>query len=269
MHLNTLPSGIDVMAFCLPLTEICGGGIIISLYRARGLPFLVSAPRFLLNGGDSMPAISEYRHVIWDFNGTILDDVGICIESVNIMLAKRNLPLICDEEHYRKIFRFPVIDYYRDVGFDFSSETYTDLAHEWMSLYRSREAQAPLRSGVYDILCAIRSLGIPQSIISATESGMLKEQLSSLGILEFFFSVNGREDIYAPDKNSVAGSWAERHGADGVIMIGDTDHDAECARSAGFVPALVAGGHQSFARLRSVCDLVYADFGEFAEAMLK
>ena len=64
----------------------------------------------------------RYTDVIWDFNGTILDDVAAGIASVNKMLSDRGLPTIKDEEHYRKIFRFPIIEYYRALGFDFIGE---------------------------------------------------------------------------------------------------------------------------------------------------
>ena len=50
--------------------------------------------------------------ILWDWNGTLLDDVEVCIESMNSMLSKRKKPLLT-REHYKEIFTFPVIDYYR------------------------------------------------------------------------------------------------------------------------------------------------------------
>lgn len=56
---------------------------------------------------------ANITHIVWDWNGTLLRDVGICIETANEMLAERGLaPLQCVED-YRRVFTFPVIEYYR------------------------------------------------------------------------------------------------------------------------------------------------------------
>lgn len=52
----------------------------------------------------------SYRHIIWDWNGTLLDDVDIVIEAMNRLLKRRNMPLL-DYYTYKKIFTFPVKDY--------------------------------------------------------------------------------------------------------------------------------------------------------------
>ena len=49
--------------------------------------------------------------LIWDFNGTIIDDVDYCIEIENTMLRERNMDFISTYEQYRRDFCFPVIDY--------------------------------------------------------------------------------------------------------------------------------------------------------------
>ena len=61
----------------------------------------------------------HYTHVIWDFNGTILNDVRLGISCTNRMLEERGLPVIPDEDTYRGIFGFPIDDYYSRLGFDF------------------------------------------------------------------------------------------------------------------------------------------------------
>ena len=75
----------------------------------------------------------RYTHIIWDFNGTILDDVQLGIRCVNTMLSKRGLPVLPDVEAYRQVFGFPIEAYYRRLGFDFEKEDYhTVLAPEWV-----------------------------------------------------------------------------------------------------------------------------------------
>ena len=68
------------------------------------------------------------KTVVWDWNGTLLDDVEVCIQTVNAMLHQRNLPLIENVNQYQSVFTFPVIDYYRQVGFDLNRERFEDLS---------------------------------------------------------------------------------------------------------------------------------------------
>ena len=70
--------------------------------------------------------MKRYTHIVWDFNGTLFDDVDAGIASVNKMLCDRGISQIADREQYQKIFKFPIIDYYRDLGFDFAAESYDE-----------------------------------------------------------------------------------------------------------------------------------------------
>ena len=79
--------------------------------------------------------MEKYTHVIWDFNGTVLDDVRACINSMNALLAARGLPLLT-EERYKKVFGFPVEEYYGRLGLDLAAEDFkTVLAPEWVEQY--------------------------------------------------------------------------------------------------------------------------------------
>ena len=192
-----------------------------------------------------MGLLSRYETLVWDFNGTLLDDVDLGILSSNVMLARRGLPLIPDRKRYFELFGFPIEDYYRRLGFDFSREPYEALAHEWIAEYRARERDVPLREGAVELLAAVRAAGVSQVILSATESSMLKEQLGDLGILGYFDEVVGRGDVYAPDKTALARRWAEERAPGRCLLVGDTEHDFACAKAAGFDCLLVRGGHTS------------------------
>ena len=73
--------------------------------------------------------------IIWDWNGTLLDDAEVCREAINKMLKVRNLPEL-SLSTYRNVFTFPVIEYYKEVGFDFSKEDWEPVAMEFINLYR-------------------------------------------------------------------------------------------------------------------------------------
>ena len=51
----------------------------------------------------------NYNHIVWDWNGTLLDDRWLCIEAINFVLKSREMRLVSTKE-YRDLFCFPVID---------------------------------------------------------------------------------------------------------------------------------------------------------------
>lgn len=82
------------------------------------------------------------KMVVWDWNGTLLDDVEVCIETVNAMLRRRHLPQLESVDQYQNVFTFPVINYYRQVGFDLERESFEALSTEYMRGYHERAVRA-------------------------------------------------------------------------------------------------------------------------------
>ena len=102
----------------------------------------------------------KYTAVIWDFNGTIADDIDLGIGAVNKMLAERGLPSLSTREEYRAKLRFPIKDYYADLGFDFSKEPYEKLAHEWIALYNAGEKDVRACAGAPEAIRRISEIGL-------------------------------------------------------------------------------------------------------------
>jgi phosphoglycolate phosphatase len=184
-----------------------------------------------------------YKQIIWDFNGTIYDDVSIGIESVNTLLAKRGLKMIYSLDEYRKIFRFPIRDYYEDLGFDLDNEGYENIAHEWVKEYLKNEEHAGLFEGMEALLSEIKLTGRKQYLLSTTEKGMLLNQLKRLNIYDLFDEIIGTGDIYAHSKIQAAKRWSEGRCLDNTLLIGDTHHDFETAEALGVHFAAVTYGH--------------------------
>lgn len=190
-----------------------------------------------------------YDHVIWDFNGTILDDLQVGIVSANRLLTRYGLPNMASVEDYYRVFGFPIRDYYERLGFDFSKVDYETLAHEWVAIYLELVKEAPIRVGVLDVIETLSKKRIPQSVLSMTEAEMLAHQLTLLGLENTFDEIWGRTDIYAGSKLQLAECWRTEHPHDRVLYIGDTTHDAESAEVIGCDCLLLVGGHQSKASL--------------------
>ncbi len=191
-----------------------------------------------------------YNNVIWDFNGTIIDDVDIGINALNTLLRKYGYDEINDKNYYRSIFGFPIKDYYARAGFDFNVIDYETLAPLWVNEYLAHEEEASVIEGVIDVISKLKIAGIHQYLVSATEINMLTAQLKYRGLFEMFDGVYGLDNIHASSKRDVACSVVKNlHGK--TIMLGDTIHDAECAVSANADVILIAAGHQSFEKLSS------------------
>lgn len=190
--------------------------------------------------------MKKYTHIIWDFNGTILDDVQIGIDSINCLLRRRGLAPIESTERYRSLFGFPIIDYYKRLGFDFDKESYDDVAVEWVEQYNSRREKATVHGDVKRLLNKFKEENIKQLIISATERNMLSEQIDELGLTSYFDEILGIDDIKATSKTHVAVEWRATHPSARPLFIGDTDHDMDTAKAMGAECVLVACGHQSF-----------------------
>ena len=201
----------------------------------------------------------QYSHILWDFNGTLLDDVGLGLECINLLLASRSLPPVPHRDAYRRHFRFPIRDYYASVGFDFSKDPYDVLAHEWIDLYRAREDTCPLYDGVVELLEYIRSVGTPQILFSATQREMLLGQTDGLGITHLFDEILGSTDIYAEGKVALGKAWMERTRPARALLIGDTVHDAQAAAEMGIECLLVAQGHHSPETLAATGNPVVSD----------
>ena len=187
----------------------------------------------------------KYTHILWDFNGTILDDVDVGIESVNTLLKKRGLPLIPDADYYRGVFGFPIIKYYERLGFDFSVEPFAELAVEWVDEYMSRVSDASVNKDIVSLIKRGRAEGLGQVLVSATEREMLSNQLLEIGIFDLFDEVFGLDNIHAVNKISAAMAWREKNPSAKAVCVGDTDHDFETAKAIGADCVLLCGGHQS------------------------
>ena len=197
----------------------------------------------------------KYEYVIWDWNGTLFNDVQISIDTMNKMLEVKEYPQRLDTDLYKSIFSFPVVDYYIKVGLDFEKHSFD--AQLFIDLYSEVQDSAELFDSVRDVLKYFNSLGLKQSVISVCEKERLYHQISLFDIEDYFDDVIGTDDNYAVSKADIAKKWFADHelNPDKAVFIGDTVHDYEVARAVGCDSILIADGHQS-REVLSVIDAV-------------
>jgi len=212
--------------------------------------------------------LSKYSHLVWDWNGTLLDDAWLCVDIMNGMLEKRGLPLRTLDE-YRSIFDFPVRDYYERLGYDFSKEPFAEVGMEFMILYNERHNEGSLHKGVREVLQLFSEKGYKQYILSAREHNELVMETKELGIDHFFTEIFGLEDHYAHGKTHVGVRMLEtiQVPKDEIIYIGDTCHDAEVAKELGIDCILIPNGHNSNERLESTELPVVASLAELSSML--
>ncbi len=195
----------------------------------------------------------RYRHIIWDWNGTLFDDAWLCIEVMNGMLAGRNLPLLTPAR-YEVVFDFPVIDYYRALGFDFSLEPFEQLSDEFIAGYESKLLDCRLRDGARAVLELARQRGLTQSILSAMKKEQLDGLLAHFGIETYFTDVIGLDDHHAFGKTEIAKQWLAVQSLDptDMLFVGDTTHDYEVAQALGVDCCCIHSGHHARDRLAAL-----------------
>jgi len=188
--------------------------------------------------------------IIWDWNGTLLDDAEVCREAINKMLKVRSLPEL-SLSTYRDVFTFPVIDYYKEVGFNFEVEEWEPVAMEFINLYLSALPSCGLTPFASRTLETFKQKGYRQAIISAMEHEELIKSVSALGIYDYFDYIGGIGDHYGGGKIENAMNYlnSARLNPEKITLIGDTLHDSQVAAELKCKCILVATGHQSFQRL--------------------
>jgi len=195
-------------------------------------------------------SLAKYKCIIWDWNGTLFNDLDVCIRVMNRVLNNRNLPLL-NMKRYKEIFCFPIKNYYDQLGFDYKKEPFERISTEFIIGYQKESLSAKLNLDCISVLEHIKNKGILQVILSASKLENLEEQVRYFGIVDYFDKLLGLEDCHATSKIDIGKCWLAQSGFDNkeVLLIGDTQHDYESACELGCDCVLLSNGHQSRERI--------------------
>jgi phosphoglycolate phosphatase-like HAD superfamily hydrolase len=184
------------------------------------------------------------RHIVWDWNGTLLDDLHVVIEAVNRSMGLLGMDPI-DEDAYRDHFTRPVRSFYDSL----LGRVITDL--EWDQLnqgfhdhYYTLVPAARLAPDATEALRAAEESGWGQSLLSMSPQPYLEWVVAAVGIGDHFELIDGLS-------RPTGGTKAEHLEAHLVtlaldpsrtVVIGDTPDDASAARHVGSAVILYDGG---------------------------
>ena len=197
---------------------------------------------------------NEVRHVILDWNGTLLNDVDLAVEGVNRVCARFGLPAVT-REFYRSQFRFPISQFYTALGFDLDRIPFATIISQYLSVFDARVKDCELNEGVVEFLDCLRQNGIGLSILSASYRPTLVATIQAKGLGEYFTYVSGLEDEKATSKLAEGRVLHRKLGLPPhqIAYLGDTTHDAEIAQALGWRSWILSCGHQDGRQLES-CD---------------
>ena len=192
-----------------------------------------------------------YKHIIWDWNGTLVDDAWLCVDIMNKILLSYKLPLITLSD-YRQHFVFPVKKYYQHLGFNFNQHPFERCGLDFIGAFKKRKLEALLFQNTKCLLNELRQRGVSHHILSANHQKVLLETIQYFKINYLFENICGLNHYYATSKidvgkkllNSIPDN--KKH----ILVVGDTVHDYEVARSLRLDCLLVSHGHNNKKRLQ-------------------
>lgn len=190
--------------------------------------------------------MKKYKVIIWDFNGTLIDDIDAALASVNDMLTRRNLPTI-NFEQYASYVDTPIIKFYEHIFDDLYSMDFNIIAQEFNDGYEKHLPEKAVMENAEEVLGYFNSFGKLQTVISATHIDKVLRRLDEFGLMGYFDKILAHDNLIAEDKTHLAVKYFAEKGIkpDEAIVIGDCVADFKMAEALGCDCVLTTQGHQS------------------------
>ncbi len=188
------------------------------------------------------------RHVFFDWNGTLQDDVLAAVAGTNALLSDQGRPEIT-LDRYRGVFSFPARSSYAALGIDLEHHDWDALCDRFFSVFAAHPVA--LFPGAEGALRSLRAAGVTLSIVTSSERRSVERALDRYGIRDAFGAVSGQSDAAAGSKigQALALFRSLGIGPEEACMVGDTGHDKEVADEIGCPCVLLASGYESRTRL--------------------
>ncbi len=193
------------------------------------------------------------RHVIWDWNGTLFDDLHIVVEAVNASLAAVGAPPI-DADGYRTHYGRPVRRFYeRLLGRALAEQEWAAMERTFHTTYRDALDRAALTADAGEAVAAVAAAGASQSILSMWWHDELVPFVARFGLDARMVRVEGTRHDASDTKAEHLRAHLAAIGVDGgrALMIGDALDDARAAATVGVTCVLYDGGSHHRAELEA------------------
>lgn len=186
----------------------------------------------------------KYTNILWDWNGTLLDDVKISIDCVNVLLKKLNKKPT-DLAEYYQMMEIPLQKYYENLFKSRKTEFKYELCTEnFQNNYPKFIDNASLMSGAKKMLEFFKENNCKQFIVSSFEKNYLNEYVKKFGVANYFDEISGDDDIHCAPKSQRALDLVKGVDKKEILYIGDTQADVITAKDVGCDCILICKGHQ-------------------------
>ena len=200
------------------------------------------------------------KNIVWDWNGTIINDAYLFVEIMNVLLEKQSLPLI-NLNDYKNVFCFPIQKYWEKIGFKFNKGQFNKMNSLFITLYQQRMQEPLIQKGLIDVLKVLSRRNIKQYVLSASEHKILNKMVEYYNLKKYFKDVVGVNNLNAEGKEELGASLLKKHNLNPreTVLIGDTEYDLRVAKNIGCRCILVSYGHFNLSRLTDLHNLVIDD----------
>ncbi|GAA1960924.1 HAD family hydrolase [Catenulispora subtropica] len=201
----------------------------------------------------TVPNDRKPLHLVWDWNGTVLNDFEIILRSTNASFGDHGLPAITAEQ-YRTQIKMPIRAFYTDIlGHAPTDEEWEAMDATFHKYYVAYEREARLSTGLPDLFREWAGRGHSQSLLSMYHDDKLVPVVEHHGIAHHFSLVQGTKPPRPARKAEHLADHLRRLDAEPsrVVLIGDSPDDAAAAHSVGARVILYSGGFAAAASLRA------------------
>ena len=211
----------------------------------------------------------KYKNIIWDWNGTILNDAPVAFEATNILLERYGYPTIT-LEYYRDNVVTPILNFYSKI-FDLNRNDMEILDDEWGVLYNHLSDKIKLHSDIEEMLSAFANNNLNQIILSAFKTNEITKYARKFSVENYFDDILGTQNIVMESKTIRGRRYMQKHGfaPKQTLYIGDTVHDYNTARDLGVDCILFSGGQQSPKLLKQCGVPVYDSFADITKRLIR
>lgn len=213
------------------------------------------------------------RHLSWDWNGTLFDDLEIVVASVNVSLHSIGAPPI-DVPTYQAVYQRPLHRFYESLlGRPVLPEEFRQIDDDFHAAYHALLDQARLTVDAREAIELADDRGYTQSVLSMWWHDRLVPAVRFFGLEERMLAVDGHRGTPGESKEKhLAGHveqltrlFPDRVSPECVVVIGDVTDDADAARAVGVGCVLYDGGSQPRAVLAETGAPVAATLVEAVE----
>jgi phosphoglycolate phosphatase-like HAD superfamily hydrolase len=198
-------------------------------------------------------------HIVWDWNGTLLNDLDVVVAAVNDTLATVGHRPITIEEYGAHYTRPVLLFYERLLGRAIPEEEWLSFDLAFHDSYRRRAATATLAPDAREAMTKARKAGLSQSLLSMYWHDELIPQVGRFGLDRFLVRVDGlrgtpgdrKQEYLEEHLRVVVGELSRTIDPGEVLVVGDALDDAAAAIALGMNCVLYDGGAHPVDQLRA------------------